>query len=170
MINEKLEKEFNKQINAEFYSAYLYLSMSSYLSAINLNGFANWMHVQYEEEQAHAMKMYNYLIERGGRVLLDTIEKPQSEWNGIIEVVEDVLKHEQKVTALINNLMKIAHEENDFAAISFLQWFVDEQVEEEANVEEILQELKLVEGKGAALLMLDREAKTRVFAPIDANN
>lgn len=170
MIPTKLEQELNKQINAEFYSAYLYLSMSSYLSSINLNGFANWMYVQYQEEQAHAMKMYTYVIERGGRVILEQIEKPVTEWNGVIEVVEEVLKHEQKVTSLINSLMKVAYEQNDYASISFLQWFIDEQVEEEANVDKILQELKLSEGKGTTLLMLDREANTRVFVLPQSTN
>ena len=165
MIPKKLEQAFNEQINAEFYSAYLYLSMSSYLSSVNLNGFANWMFVQYQEEQYHALKFYNYLIERGGRVELKNIDQPQNEWNGIIDVMENVLKHEKKVTSLINNLMKLAYEENDYATISFLQWFIDEQVEEEASVDELLQELKLTEGKGSALLMLDREAKSRVYNP-----
>ena len=169
MISKKLEQAFNDQINAEFYSAYLYLSMSSYLSSVNLNGFANWMFVQYQEEQDHALKFYNYLIERGGRVELKEIQQPQTEWNGILDVMENVLKHEQKVTSLINNLMKLAYEENDYAAISFLQWFVDEQVEEEASVDEVLQELRLTEGKGPGLLMLDREAKSRVYNP-SANN
>ncbi len=165
MLSKKLEQEFNKQINAEFYSAYLYLSMSAYLSSINLNGFANWMEVQYQEEMSHAQKFYNYVIERGAKIELMAIEKPQTEWKGILDVIEHVLKHEQHVTALINNLMKIAHEENDYAAISFLQWYVDEQVEEEASVDEVLQQLKLIDGKGSALFMLDREAKARVFTP-----
>lgn len=169
MIDKKLEQEFNKQINAEFYSAYLYLSMSAYLSSINLNGFAHWMYVQYQEEQDHALKMYQYLIDRGARVILEEVEKPPTSWDSVVEVVEEVLKHEQKVTSLINNLMKLAYEKNDFASISFLQWFVDEQVEEEANVDKILQELKLSGGKGTSLLMLDREAGKRVFTPIEKN-
>ncbi len=165
MINEKLQKEFNKQINAEFYSAYLYLSMSAYLSSINLNGFANWMSVQHQEEIAHALKFYNYLIERGGSVELEAIEKPQTKWNGILDVIEHTYKHEQHVTSLINNLMTLALEEKDHACVSFLQWYVDEQVEEEANVDEVLQQLKLINGKGSGLFMLDREAKARVFTP-----
>ncbi len=165
MISERLEKEINKQINAEFYSAYLYLSMSAYLSSINLNGFANWMRIQYQEEMDHAMRLYNYVIERGGKITLEAIEKPQTQWNGILDVIEHVYKHEQHVTSLINNLMTIALEEKDHASVSFLQWFVDEQVEEEASVDEILQQLKLIDGKGAGLFMLDREAKARVYTP-----
>ncbi|MBN2662739.1 MAG: ferritin [Bacteroidales bacterium] len=166
MINKKIEQEFNKQINAEFYSAYLYLSMSAYLSSINLSGFANWMEIQFQEEMSHALKFYNYVIERGGSVELEAIEKPRSSWNGIIEIFEETLKHEQHVTSLINNLMTIAFEEKDHASVSFLQWFVDEQVEEEASVDEVLQQLILIEGKGSALFMLDREAKARVFNPV----
>lgn len=162
-----MEEEYNKQINAEFYSAYLYLSMSAYLSSINLNGFANWMETQYQEEMAHALKFYNYVIERGGNVTLEAIEKPQTSWNGIVHVFEETLKHEQHVTSLINNLMSVALEEKDHASVSFLQWFVDEQVEEEASVDEVLQQLKLIDGKGSGLFMLDREAKSRVFTPIN---
>lgn len=163
MINEKLEKEINKQINAEMYSAYLYLSMSAYLSSINLNGFANWMNIQYQEEMFHALKFFNYVIERGGKIELEAIEKPQAKWGGIIDIFENTKKHEQHISALINNLMSVAMDQKDHASVSFLTWFVDEQVEEEANVEEILQQLILVEGKGSGLFMLDREAKARVF-------
>jgi ferritin len=165
MINEKLEKAINEQINAEFYSAYLYLSMSAYLNSENLNGFANWMYVQYQEEMDHATKFYNYLLERGGKIELEAIKKPQTRWEGIIDVMENVLKHEQHVTALINNLMTLAIEEKDHASVSFLQWYVDEQVEEEASVDEVLQQLKLIDGKGSALFMLDREAKARTYNP-----
>ncbi len=165
MLTVKMEKAYNEQINAELYSAYLYLSMSSYLSLNNLNGFANWMKIQYQEETFHAMKFYQYVIDRGGKVVLEAIEKPQITWKNIIDVFESTLKHENHITALINNLMTLAHEEKDHASVSFLNWFVDEQVEEEANVIELLQELRLIEGKGPALFMLDREAKSRVFTP-----
>lgn len=167
MINPKIQEEFNKQINAELYSAYLYLSMSAYLSSTNLSGFANWMKIQYQEETAHAMFFYDYVIERGGEVVLNTIEKPKTKWKNILEVIEETYNHEQHITSLINNLMTVAHEEKDYASISFLQWFVDEQVEEEANVDQIRQQLILTEGKGSGLFMLDREAKARVFnAPV----
>lgn len=161
MLNKKIEHEINNQINAEFYSAYLYLSMSAYLTTINLNGFANWMKLQYQEEIEHAMKFYNYIIDRGGKVTLQAIEKPKIEWTGIVNIFEETLAHEQHVTALINNLMTIAINEKDHASVSFLQWFVDEQVEEEASADEILQQLKLINGKGSGLFILDREAMNR---------
>ncbi len=166
MLNKRLEKELTKQINAEMYSAYLYLSMAAYVASINLNGFANWMKIQFEEEQAHAMKLYQYLLDRGGRVTLDTIEAPPYEWDNIINVFEDVLSHEQKITGMINELVNIALEEKDHATVSELQWFVTEQVEEEANVSDLLDQLKFIEGKGAGLFILDREAKQRIFVPI----
>ena len=163
MIKKKLEVELNKQLNAEMYSAYLYLSMAAYLSSKNLSGFANWMKIQFEEEQSHAMKLYQYIIDRGGRVYFDSIDAPQTEWESIIAVFEDVLVHEEKITAMINELVNTAIEEKDHATVNLLQWFVSEQVEEEANVSDILDQLKLIEGKGAGLFMLDREAKQRIF-------
>lgn len=166
MINKRIEEELNKQINAELYSAYLYLAMAAYLSSKNLQGFSNWMKVQFEEEQAHAMKLYDYILDRGGRVILKQLDAPQQEWKGILDIFENVLKHEQKVTSLINDLVNLAIEEKDHATVSMLQWFVTEQVEEEANVSDYLDQLKLIDGKGAALFMLDREAKQRVFTPI----
>ncbi|HFS68108.1 MAG TPA: ferritin [Flavobacteriia bacterium] len=163
MISKKIENALNDQINAEFYSAYLYLSMSAYLNDISLTGFANWMRAQYEEEMFHAMKMYDYLLERGGNVLLNTIKEPKHSWENIIDIFEDVLEHEQEVTASINNLVSLAIDEKDHATVNFLQWFVDEQVEEEASVEELLAQLKLVGGNGSGLFMLDREAAQRKF-------
>jgi len=163
MIPKKLEKALNKQINAEFYSAYLYLSMSAYLTDISLTGFANWMRAQFEEEKFHAMKMYDYLLERGGIIKLEAIKAPKHKWKNIIDVFENVLEHEQMVTASINNLMSLAIDEKDHATANFLQWFVDEQVEEEATVSDLLAQLKLVEGKGSGLFMLDREAAQRKF-------
>jgi ferritin len=161
MLNKKIEKEINKQIRLELESAYLYLSMSAHLSSVNLNGFAHWMRLQFEEEQMHAMKMYDYVIERGGKIILETITAPQFEWNNIIEIFEHTLQHEQSVTARINLMVNLAIEERDHATVNFLQWFIDEQVEEEANVEDLLGQLHLVEGKGTGLFMLDREAKGR---------
>jgi len=165
MLNKKLEIELNKQVNAEFYSAYLYLSMSAYLADNNLNGFSNWMKIQFEEEQSHAMKFYQFILDRAGKVTLGKIEAPKTEWNGVIDVFEEVLKHEQHVTALINNLIEVAYEEKDHATVAELQWFVTEQVEEEATVSDILDQLKMIEGKGAGLFMLDREMKQRSFTP-----
>ena len=161
MLNKEIEKEINKQIKLELESGYLYLSMSSYLSSINLNGFAHWMRLQFEEEQMHALKMYDYVIERGGKVVLEAIEAPQNKWEGIINIFEHTLRHEQNVTERINFLMDLSAKKNDYASSNFLQWFVGEQVEEEANVEDILGQLRLIEGKGAGLFMLDREAKAR---------
>lgn len=163
MINKKLEEAFNKQINAEFYSAYLYLSMSSYFEKENFSGFAKWMRVQFEEEQFHALKMYDYVIERGGVVKLDAIERPKTDWESIIDVFEDTLNHERLVTSLINEVADVADEVKDRAALSFLQWFIDEQVEEESNAENILNQLKFIDGKGHGVLMLDRELGSRVF-------
>jgi len=163
MIPKKLEKALNEQIKAEFYSAYLYLSMSAYLTDVSLLGFANWMRVQFEEEQFHAMKIYDFVLDRGGKVKLKSIEAPKHSWKNIIDVFEDVLAHEQHVTSLINNLMELALAEKDHATVNFLQWFVDEQVEEEATVSDLLAQLKLVEGKGTGLFMLDREAAKRQF-------
>lgn len=165
MLNKKLELELNKQINAEFYSAYLYLSMSAYLSSKNLSGFSNWMKVQFEEEQFHAMKLYQYVLDRGGNIELNLIEKPKTKWKNIVDVFVDVLAHEEKVTSLINNLVDVAMKEKDHATVNMLQWFIAEQVEEEANASEILDQIKLIDGKGSGLFMLDREAKQRIFTP-----
>ncbi|SCZ79168.1 ferritin [Acidaminobacter hydrogenoformans] len=165
MINKKVEEAFNIQINAELYSAYLYLSMAAYFEAQNLPGFANWMRVQFQEEQFHAMKMFDYVNERGGRVVLTKIDGPKVEWENVVDVFAEVLSHEQHVTSLINNIMDIAIDEKDHATRSFLNWFVDEQVEEEANAEAILADLKLIDGKGNGIMMMNREFKTRVFNP-----
>ncbi|MCT4637312.1 MAG: ferritin [Bacteroidales bacterium] len=165
MINSKVEAAINEQINAEFWSAYLYLSMANYFNSIGLSGFANWMEVQFEEEVFHARKFMTYLNERGGRVLLKPIEEVQTEWEGTLNVFEDTLAHEEKVTSLVNNLMDIAIKESDHATKSFLQWFIDEQVEEEANVSEILDSLRLINGEGHGLFMMDKEMKARTFVP-----
>lgn len=165
MIKERVAKAINEQINHEFYSAYLYLSMNAHLESNNLSGFANWMNVQFQEEQFHALKLFNYLAERGGDVVLDTIEKPKHDWKNIIEIFEDTYEHEQLITSKINTLMDIALEESDHATVSFLKWYVDEQVEEEAAAESLLNQVKLINGEGHGLLMLDRELATRVYAP-----
>ena len=163
MSNKILEKALNEHLNAEMYSAYLYLSMSAYFSDTGLSGFANWMRVQAKEEQFHAMKFYDYINERGGKVLLTAIEAPQQEWASPLEAVQAVLAHEKKVTALINNLVDLAIDERDHATNIFLQWFVTEQVEEEDNVNEILNKLKLAGVEGNGMFMLDKDLATRVF-------
>lgn len=158
-----MESEINKQINAEYWSAYMYLSMSAYFGSNGLAGAANWMRVQYQEEMTHVLKFFDYVIERGGKVELMPIAKVTTTWENVIHVFEETLKHEQHVTALINNLMDVAIEERDHAARSFLQWYVDEQVEEEANVQTIIDQLKMVEGKGNGLFLIDKDLSTRVF-------
>ncbi|WP_372751318.1 ferritin [Labilibaculum sp.] len=162
-INKNVEKILNKQINEEFWSAYFYLSMSNYCNANGMPGFANWMKVQFQEETSHAMKMLDYINERSGRVILEPIAEVPAEWNGILEIFEETLKHEELVTSLINDCVNVAIEEKDHATVNFLQWFVDEQVEEEATVNEILDQLKMIEGKGQGLYMMDKEFKARVF-------
>ena len=167
MISEKLEKAFNDQINKELYSEYLYLSMQAYFERLNLKGFVNWMNVQVQEEHAHAMGMFNYVHERGGKVQLEAIDKPQVDWNSPLHVFEEVLKHEEFVTSRINALMDVAEEVKDRAALSFLDWYLKEQVEEESNVGGVLATLKLIKDDAKALLMLDKELAARTFvAPV----
>ncbi|UCH89673.1 MAG: ferritin [Thermoplasmata archaeon] len=165
MLNEQMEKALNEQLNAEMYSSYLYLSMSAYFQSRDLPGFANWMRVQAQEELMHAMKFYDFINERGGRVKLDTIEGPEVEWESPQSTFEHVLKHEQKVTGLINGLVDKAIELKDHASNNFLQWFVDEQVEEEASASDVLQKIKLVGSDGSGLLFLDQELGKRIFTP-----
>ncbi len=163
MISEKLEKAFNEQITAEFYSEYLYLSMYAYFERINLQGFKNWMSVQIKEEHAHAMGLFKYLQERGGKINLMQIEQPKNDWNSVLEVFEDTLKHEQLVTSKINELIAVADEAKDRAAITFLDWYLKEQVEEEYNAGNVLKTLKLICDERTCLYMLDRELQSRTY-------
>ncbi|WP_027179021.1 ferritin [Maridesulfovibrio bastinii] len=165
MSNKVLEKALNEQLNAEMYSSYLYLSMSAYFSDAGLSGFANWMRVQAQEELAHAMMFYDYIIERGGRVVLTQVEGPQTEWESPLAAVEDVLTHEKKVTSMINNLVDLAIEQKDHATNIFLQWFVSEQVEEEDSVNDVLNKLKLIGGEGNGMFIIDKDLALRVFTP-----
>jgi len=165
MLNEKIQAALNKQLNAELYSSYLYLSMSAHFQSINLPGFANWMRVQAQEELVHGMKFYDFINERGGRVTLQPVEGPPTEWSSPLDVFENTYKHEQKVTGLINDLVNLAVAERDHATNIFLQWFVTEQVEEEASADEVRQRLKLMGDDGGGLFMLDREMGQRVFTP-----
>lgn len=165
MISKKMESALNKQINAELYSAYLYLSMNAYFQSVNLPGFANWMRVQALEEMTHADRFYKYVADRGGRVLLDAIDKPPVKWSSPLNVFEEVYRHEQKVTSLIHALVDLAITEKDHASNAMLQWFVNEQVEEEANAESLVQQLRLIGDNGYGILMLDRELAGRVFTP-----
>ncbi len=164
-ISKKVEQVLNQQINAEFWSAYLYLSMSNYFNANGMPGFSNWMKVQFEEETFHALKMMDFVNERGGRVILQPISEVPSEWEGVLHAYEETLKHEEKVTKLINECVDVAIAEKDHASVNFLKWFVDEQVEEEAGVGEILDQLKMFDCKGQGLYMLDKEFKARSFSP-----
>ena len=168
-MNERMLNALNEQINEEMYSSYLYLSMSACFEDIGLNGFANWMRVQAQEELAHAMKFFDFINERGGRVDLKAIAEPKKEWATALEAVEETLEHEKHISGCINKLVDIAIEEKDHAANNFLQWFVAEQVEEEASADELLNQVKMTEGKGPGLFMIDKELKTRTFVPpVDA--
>lgn len=161
MLSKKLEQAINDQIKYELDSAYLYLSMAAYFDSINLPGFAHWMRVQFGEEQGHAMKFYRYVYERGGRVTLQGLDQPPSEFSAPLAVFQQTLEHEQKVTALINDLYALALQENDYATQIFLQWYISEQVEEEDNATQIIELLRRVGDRGQGLIMLDRELARR---------
>jgi len=160
-MDKKLQKAFNDQIKNELYSAYIYLAMAAYFETKNLPGFAHWMKVQYKEEVSHAMKMFEFLNDRGVRVLLQSIAQPTLEYSSALEVFEETLKHEKKVTALINALYELAKQVNDNASSVFLHWFISEQVEEEKNASQIIETLKIAKPEGPALIMLDRELLKR---------
>jgi ferritin len=161
MLSDRMQKALNGQLNAEIYSSYLYLSMNAYFKSANLDGFANWMNAQAQEELMHAMKFYDFIHQRGGRVLLTAIDTPPTDWDSPLSVFEDTLQHEQKVTGFINELVEIAMEERDHATQIFLQWFVTEQVEEEENVGSVLEQLKLLGDARQGLFMMDRELASR---------
>ena len=160
-MDKKLQKAFNDQIKNELYSAYIYLAMAAYFEAKNLPGFAHWMKVQYKEEVSHAMKLFEFLNDRGVRVLLQAIPQPVSEYSSVLDVFEETLKHEKKVTGLTDALYELAKEVNDSASSVFLQWFISEQVEEEKNATQIIETLKIAKPEGPALIMLDRELSKR---------
>ena len=165
MLNKEMERALNAQVNAEMYSAYLYLSMSAYFQSKSLGGFASWMRVQAQEEMVHAMKLYDFINERGGRVILELIEAPPTEWGSPLGTMEAVYEHEQKVTGLINELVELALEKHDHATNIFLQWFVSEQVEEEDSANDVVEKIKLMGDARGGLFMLDRELGQRVFTP-----
>lgn len=167
MINEKLQEAFNDQINKELYSEYLYLAMKMYFQEQNLAGFVNWFDVQVQEERAHAMGMIDYLNNRGGKVDLRAIEKPVVEGNTPLEIFEHVLRHEEFVTLRINHVMDVAEEVRDRAAMHLLDWYIKEQVEEEATAGGVLATLRLIGDDKKALLMLDKDLAARTFtAPV----
>ncbi|HNQ43042.1 MAG TPA: ferritin [Candidatus Cloacimonadota bacterium] len=165
MISKKLEKAINEQINKELYSEYLYISMQAWFANQNLDGMATWMDAQGKEERFHAMKFFNYLIGRGGKVALKPIEGPQVDFDNPLKAFTVAYKHEQFVSKSINDLMDLAIKENDHAAKSFLQWYVDEQVEEEASVDKIVAQLKMVGDNGQGIMMIDRELGQRTYTP-----
>ncbi|MBT3198805.1 MAG: ferritin [Phycisphaerales bacterium] len=165
MINKEIADALNSQMNFEMYSANIYMSMASWFDAKNLTGCANWMKIQYAEEMFHCTKFYNYINERGARVLIDGMPAPATEWDSPLAAFETALGHEQIVTSRINDLVAQAIEAKDHATVNFLQWFIGEQVEEEASVDGVIQQLKLMEGAPGGLFMLDRELGQRVFTP-----
>jgi ferritin len=161
MLSKKVQDAINVQIKNELYSSYLYLSMAAHFEAANLLGFAHWMHVQSQEEVTHAMKFYEYVNDRGGRVTLFAIDQPPAEWKSSLELFTQVLEHEQKVTGMINQLYDLAVAEKDYPTQVMLQWFINEQVEEEKNASFILAELQMIEERGSAVLFLDKQLAKR---------
>ena len=161
MLSKAMQDAINEQIKNELYSSYLYLAMSAYCEANNLPGFAHWLRVQSQEEIEHAMKFFGFVNERGGRVVLEAIDQPPVEFESPGKIFVETLNHERKVTAMINSLYERALEEKDYASQVMLHWFIDEQVEEEANASYILDTLKAIGEKGQALVMLDRELARR---------
>lgn len=165
MISKKLQDALNDQLNAELYSSYLYLSMSAYFQSANLAGFAGWMRIQAQEELVHVMKFYDYVGERGGKVTLGVVDGPPTEWKSPLAAFEQAYAHEQMVTGRINDLVNLAIDERDHATNGFLQWFVTEQVEEEATADAVVQKLKLIGDDGGGMFMVDQEMGARVFTP-----
>ncbi len=162
-MSKKMIDALNEQIKNEYYSAYMYLAMSAYLADLGLPGFANWMRIQAKEEVTHANKMYDYVLTRGGKIELKTIDAPPAAWKNTLDVMQAALAHEQFVTKCINEMSDLAVKEKDHATQIFLAWYVTEQVEEEENFTDLVNALKLIKGEGQGLLMLDRELGVRVF-------
>ncbi len=165
MLSAKIETALNDQLNFELYSGYIYLAMSAQFSGESLNGFANWLEVQTMEEYTHAQRFYNFILERGGAVELLAIKKPQKKWNSLLEAFETAYDHECIVSSRINKLLSLARDQKDFATENFLQWFVKEQVEEEASVSEVVDRIRLAKKSPEAVLLLDRELGQRAFTP-----
>lgn len=163
MLSDKINSALNKHLNAEMYSSYLYLSMSAWFESKGLSGFANWMRIQAQEETSHGEKFFDYINERGGLVILEAIDKPKSAWLSPLTVFEEVLTHEEFVSSLINDLVDLAIEEKDHASNNFLQWFVAEQVEEEASAGAVLDRMKLIQEDSAGLFAFDLEMSKRTF-------
>ena len=164
MISSTMRDALNQQVQVEFHSSYLYLSMAAYFESLNLQGFAHWMQVQYQEEVAHGMKFFHHIIDRGGVVALGAIAAPQTSWASPLAVVESILAHERKITGNIHKLVDLAIAERDHASNQFLQWFVGEQVEEESSVSNIVERVRMVGESKGGLLYLDKELKKRTAA------
>lgn len=164
MLNDKLQKALNQQINLELYSSYIYLSMSAWFEDINLTGFAQWMKIQSQEELLHVLKLFDFVNDCNGRVLLQAIAAPPTEWKSPLDAFQNAYQHEQHVTRSIYNLMDLAVQEKDHAVQALLQWFVNEQVEEEATARELVEKLKRIEGAPAALFLIDQELAGRTLS------
>ena len=163
MLSKKMEEALNAQINAELWSAYLYLSMAAYAHGNGYPGIGNWFQVQFQEEQDHAKILFNYIIQRDGHVTLKPKDAVRTDWESLLSLFEDTLAHEQKVTGLINNLFALSTAENDFATQSMLKWFIDEQVEEEETAKNIIDNLKMINNNGYGIYMLDKELGARTY-------
>jgi len=161
MISKSMQNAINEQINKEFYSSYLYLSMAAFFDNKNLPGFAKWMYIQADEERGHGMRLFQHLVDRGGKVELQPIAGPQTDWNTNMDVFKQVQEHEAAVTASINALFEQALKKKDYPAQVLLQWFINEQVEEEKNAAQIVQQLELIEARGTAVLLLDHQLGKR---------
>lgn len=164
-LTPEIQQALNQQINLELASAYAYLSMTAYFEDRSLNGFGHWMRLQHQEEHGHAMKIYDFIQDRGGRVVLEAIGKPPEDFSSPLDAFEHSLAHERKVTASINDIYGLAHETKDYATVAFLKWFIDEQVEEEKNASEMVDRLKLAGDNPNALLLLDSQAAARAAEP-----
>lgn len=165
MLSKTLEKALNEQINNEYYSAFLYLSMASHFENINMLGMANWMRMQYEEEIMHAIKIFDMIIGMEGQVVLKQVDSPPTKFDSVLSVFEQTLDHERNVTKMINDIYSIARKESNYAVQSALQWFIDEQVEEEKSVLEIVNQLKIIGDETTPLLMLDSKLGSRTDSP-----
>ena len=163
MINEKMQNAMNEQIKHEMESAYLYLSMAAYFHGLNLDGFAQWMRVQAMEEEVHAMKFFDHINEREGRIALKALAQPQTEWSSPLDAFKAAYKHEQFISGKINDLVKLAHDTGDYPALPMLNWFTTEQIEEEASALKVAKDLERVGTSGAGLVMLDKELGKRTF-------
>ncbi len=166
-MNKKIQEAFNEQLNAELFSSYLYLSMANYFASENLDGMAQWMQLQTDEEREHGMKFLDFVNHRGGRVALKQIDEPKFEWSSPLEAFQDAYEHECLISSKINKLMDLTTAESDHAATTFLQWFVTEQVEEEANAQSIVEKLKMIGDHTMGLMMMDQQLGQRTASPAE---